>query len=170
MSVRDDILEQARQFAGAHEHQPTPEQLVGFFVTAQCGGAPTLAEAARSLAKLTYGVYVGKIDDAHVRHWCGIFACAVLVKAGLGVRWDLKYGTGIKHMRGPSVTKLSGHTGIRPGDVAIDNAGHGHHFIITRVDSNTVDSIDGNTKGNMIRRVPGKHIATIAAYYKIGSN
>jgi hypothetical protein len=109
--------------------------------------------AARSLQSLDNGVYLDPkhLDADHVRQWCGIFACAVLVDAGIGV----------------PVTKVWNRNGIKPGDIAVGPKPLYHHFIILAVGTGTVDSLDGNTDRQKIRPIYGKPVSYIENYYQI---
>jgi len=161
MSIRTKILDRAVYWAAPGDWKPDAESLVYFFSEAGCEQVPTVSEASRSLTSLPNGCYIG---GNNVRHWCGIFACACYVEAGVGCRWTLFGGT-IKSTSGVGVTKVWGHSGIKPGDIAIISKAS-HHFIITDVRGSTVDSIDGNSTGNMIRTCRSKPLSDIIAYYR----
>lgn len=164
MGYRTKILERAVYWAAPGDWKPDAESLIYFFTKAGCEQVPTLNEATKSLTTLSNGCYLGGTKSSNIRHWCGIFACACYVEAGLGCRWTLLGGT-IKNKTGVGITKVWGRTGIRPGDIAIISKAS-HHFIITDVRGTTVDSIDGNSTGNMIRTIKNKPVSDIIAYYR----
>lgn len=129
-----------------------------------------LEEAAKSLDELPVGCYVGghfeygQIKGSQIKHWCGIFACAMAVEAGLSdLRWTLYGGT----IKGSQVHKTWGNRGIQPGDIAVINA-YSHHFIISEVseDGTMVRTIEGNTSGQGIR-IGSRHLNSIVAHYQI---
>lgn len=162
MSLRTSILERAVYWAAPGTWKPDPASLVYFFKKAGCEQAPSVSEASRSLSSLANGCYVGAVKEANIRHWCGIWACSTLVEAGVSAKWTLFGGT----IKGSGVTKVWGYQGIQPGDIAMVTKGR-HHFIITKVNGSTVDSIDGNSTNNSIVTHYGKAISTIVAYYRI---
>jgi hypothetical protein len=164
MSYRAKILDRAVYWAAPGNWKPDPEALAYFFWASGCEQVPTVAEATRSLNTLANGCYLGGNSSSNVRHWCGIFACACFVEAGVGCRWTL-FGGQIKSKTGVGVTKKWGYAGIQPGDIAIVQKAS-HHFIITNVTDSTVDSIDGNSTGNMIRTCYSKPLSSIIAYYR----
>ena len=72
---------------------------------------PTLAEAEKSLRELSSRCY---IQGKAIRHWCGIFACALAVSAGLrSFKWTLLG----RKMLGPQL--IMGNKDMLPGDIAI---------------------------------------------------
>ena len=80
--------------------------------------------------------------------WCGIFACYILRKAGLNVKWK-KY-RGIEDLSGGSDLKaIWGREGLALGDVAVRGTGD-HHFILLETPSegqSVVRAVDGNARG-----------------------
>jgi hypothetical protein len=147
----------ATQATGGGPRKPSAEELRGFFATARTEAVPTLAEAQKSLAQLSSGCY---IQGSTVRHWCGIFACAVAVSAGFGAfRWTLNGG----RLLGPRL--IMGHRDILPGDIAII-AQHNHHFLVTSFpDGGKLRTLEGNTTGQLIRRSE-KKLADIVGFYR----
>ena len=143
--------------SGGAARKPSAIELRGFFQTAKTEAVPTLAEAERSLATLSSGCY---IQGNAVRHWCGIFACAVAVSAGLtAFRWTLNGG----RILGPRL--IMGNRDLLPGDIAII-AAYSHHFLITGFpDNGTVRTLEGNTTGEMIKPSQ-RRLAQITAYYR----
>lgn len=80
--------------------------------------------------------------------WCGIFACYILRKAGLAVKW--KMGRGIQDLSGGQDLKLiHGREGLAMGDVAVRGSGS-HHFILLENPSEgqtVAYAVDGNAAG-----------------------
>ena len=161
MSIVDDIILCGEKWAPLGERRPDAEDIVRIFKTARAQDVPTLADAKKSLSKLSNGIYMyGKTTNP--KHWCGIFACCVWNEVGLDVRWDLKDGK----IKG-DVKRFVGRDGLRPGDIAIVQK-HAHHFIVKEV--NTSDgsllAIEGNTDGQRIRRNSRKSISEVVAFYR----
>ena len=163
MSYRLDIIANAKSWAAPFDHKPDPADLRGFFVEAGCEQVPTLEQATRSLS-LPNGCYLGN-SAKDIRHWCGVFATAVLSESGLGVWWTLQGGK-MKNGPGVGVSIHYGHQGIQPGDVGYFTK-HSHHFIVTDIRGSLFDSVDGNSDDNMIRTKVGRPLASINAYYRI---
>lgn len=147
MARRDDILLHASYWSMWTDFRVTADELIYFFKKAGCEQAPSQSEANKSLGRST-GAYVG----GQVKHWCGIFACAVLREAGLNVRWTLLGGKIRNESNGTYVKYTSGRWGIAPGDIALI-ADANHHFLITDVDSaaKRYTTLEGNTSGQMVR-------------------
>jgi hypothetical protein len=147
----------ATRASGGQPRKPTAEELRGFFATARTEAVPTLAQAQRSLATLGGGCY---IQGNEVRHWCGIYACALAVGAGfLNFRWSLMGG----NLLGPP--KVWGHQDILPGDIAVI-AAYSHHFFVTSFPAGgKVQTLEGNTSGQMIRRSE-KKLGDIVAFFR----
>jgi len=80
--------------------------------------------------------------------WCGIFACYIMRKAGLRVKW--KRYKGIEDLSGGTDMKaIWGREGIALGDVAVRGSGQ-HHFILLETpakDQRVVYAADGNAMG-----------------------
>ncbi len=87
--------------------------------------------------------------DSHSKgNWCGFFAIYCLRSAGLSsVHWGPQQGgeqAGWDIAGDPGeVQKVWGYDGIQPGDVAILDS-HSHHIVVTSVDDEYVDDIEGN--------------------------
>jgi len=121
--IRNEIIGWAKWDMNYEDYyEPTKEELDSYFKTT---GASQ------------YG-YSKKIQ------WCGIWACYILRRAGLNVRW--LSAKGIQNVTGKQVTLVSGGQGLRPGDVAVVNNGYVHHFIIEDVieEYDMIISRDGN--------------------------
>jgi hypothetical protein len=142
---------------GGGPYKPSARELMGFFATARTEALPTLAEAEKSLRTLSSGCY---IQGSSVRHWCGIFACAVAVSAGLtSFRWTLHGGKII----GPQL--IMGHQDMLPGDIAIISQ-FSHHFLITGFpNAGRVKTLEGNTTGQLIR-ASERQLSTIVGFYR----
>ena len=147
MAIRDEIVRLAYWWAAPSEYKPLPDELMSFFEIAGTEQVPTEQEARKSLTTLSTGAIVG----GQIRHWCGIFACHILCRAGVDVRWTLLGGK-IVGVKANQVRYVPGSQGMQPGDVAMIPKAN-HHFIITAADygSNSIDTVDGNTSGQMIR-------------------
>ena len=168
MAIRDKIIELADYWSSPGKYRPTEDELITFFTGSGAEAAPTQAEAREALTSLSYGVRV----QGQIKHWCGIFACYVLREAGVDVRWTLHGGK----MVGAGITKLPGFKNIVLGDVAIIYAAS-HHFIVFDIDydSNTLQSVDGNTANQYIRvtekkiQYTGQDASTksVVAFYRI---
>jgi hypothetical protein len=143
--------------SGQGTRKPTAAELRGFFSAAKTEAVPTLAEAQKSLTTLSSGCY---IQGSAVRHWCGIFACAVAVSAGFtAFKWTLHGGKII----GPQL--IMGHKDMLPGDIGIV-ASFSHHFLITGFPAGgRVRTLEGNTTGQMIRHSE-RNLADIVAFYR----
>lgn len=140
----------------SNPYQPTARELRDFFVNARTESTPTPAEVEKSLKTLSTGCY---IEGAAVRHWCGIFACAVAVSAGLPFRWTLHGGKII----GPQL--LWGHKDLLPGDIAVISQ-YSHHFLITGFPTgNKVKTLEGNTTGQLIRESE-RVLDSIVGFYR----
>jgi len=160
MSVRDDIISSAQNWADPGIYKPTADELIGFFSDAKTEQVPTDDEAQKSLDTLGTGCYIG--GQGQVRHWCGIFACAVARNAGLNsIRWTLLGG----NILGVQVQKVWGNAGIQAGDIAIISS-YSHHFIVTDVSSDPYSTVEGNTPGQSIR-TRTRAASEIVAYYRI---
>jgi hypothetical protein len=144
MSIRDKILEVAEYWVRPGDYRPTADELMFFFTNSGAEAAPSMAEAQDALKNLSNGVRV----QGQIKQWCGVFACSVLKEAGVDVRWTLNGGK----MVGDGVTLLPGSNNIVPGDAAIINHAS-HHFIVSDIDydTNTLESVDGNTTNQYIR-------------------
>jgi hypothetical protein len=150
---RSTIVAEAEWWAAPGEWKPDAESLVWFFEQAQTEQKPTLADAQKALNAGGTGVKVG----GQTKHWCGIFACAVLSSVGVDCRWTLLGGL----IKGKGVTGALAHTyplratsnQLQPGDIAVIKR-YQHHFIVTDVDygANQVYCVEGNTSGQIIRR------------------
>ena len=160
MSIRGEVIRLANWWAAPGSYQPLADELKSFFTVAGCEEEPTLADAQEAIDSRPYGVMV----HGSLKHWCGIFACSILVRAGLNTRWTLLGGK----MVGPGVVKIGGSKGIVPGDVAQISAGS-HHFIVTEIDygSNTLSSVDGNSGHQLIRSRTDHKVGSIVAYYRL---
>ena len=152
--VRDMICNRARYWASPGTWRPSASHLVDFFTIAGTEFKPTIASAQKSLDTLDTGCYLDHRPESK-RHWCGIFACAVLKEMGVSVRWSLMGG----NMTGPGAKSVWGHTGMRPGDVAIIAAGQ-HHFIVLDVNYTTgaMETVEGNTSGQYIRHRKNRNL------------
>lgn len=140
----------------SNPYRPTAHELRQFFIASRTESTPTLAEAERSLKTLSTGCY---IEGAAVRHWCGIFACAVAIAAGLPFRWTLHGGKII----GPQL--LFGHKDLLPGDIAIISQ-YSHHFLVTSFPAgDKVKTLEGNTNGQLIRESE-RPLSSIVAFYR----
>jgi hypothetical protein len=154
MASRYDIVRLADWWAWPGEYKPSAEELRSFFVDAGAEDAPPLANAEKALAAGGTGV---KLSNGEKRHWCGIFATAVLRDAGVDCHWTLFGGK----VKGKGVSGALPHSyparptsqELRPGDIAIIRRSQ-HHFIVTDVDyaNNQVYCVEGNTSGQIIRR------------------
>lgn len=152
MPSRSDIVRKAYYWSSPGEWKPDADTLIWFFETAKTEEKPSLASARAALAAGGTGVKIG----AQKKHWCGIFACAVLASVGVDCRWTLLGGK----ILGKGVTGALPHAyplrkdskELRPGDIAIINRSQ-HHFIVTDVDyaANQVYCVEGNTSGQIIR-------------------
>ncbi len=94
--------------------------------------------------------------------WCGIFAAAVMQKAGFS---DI--GWGIGKLKGREVTR--GHNGVKPGDIAIWAGGLNHHDIVEKVEGSVVYTLDGNQECSGIMRKKRK-LNDLVGYYKIAND
>lgn len=177
MPSRSDIVLRADWWAAPGEWKPDAETLVEFFEQAKTEEKPSLANARAALAAGGTGVKIG----TQTKHWCGIFACSVLASLGVDCRWTLLGGRIVgKGVSGPlphSYPLRDKSKELRPGDIAIINR-HQHHFIVTDIDyaANQVYCVEGNTKGQIIRRAirPIKYsasqsIESISYFYRFVS-
>ena len=148
---------QATKSSGGAPRQPSAEELRGFFVTSGVKPPLTLAEAEKSLRNLPSGCY---IQGKAIRHWCGIFACALAVSAGLrSFKWTLLGG---KMLGAPLIM---GNKDMLPGDIAII-AAHSHHFMLTGFPTaGRVHTLEGNTTGQLIRHSE-RDVASIVGFYR----
>jgi hypothetical protein len=150
---RWDIVERAYYWAAPGEWKPDAESLIGYFEQARTEEKPSLANANAALAAGGTGVKIG----TQTKHWCGIFACAVLSEVGVDCRWTLLggqiKGTGVTGALPHSYPLRKGGNALQPGDIAMIKR-YQHHFIVTDVDyaANQVYCVEGNTKGQIIRR------------------
>jgi hypothetical protein len=94
--------------------------------------------------------------------WCGIFAAAVVNKAGFS-----NIGWGIGKLKGLNYT--GGHKGVKPGDIAFWVGGLNHHNIVEKIDGDTVYTLDGNQECSGIMRKKRK-LKDIAGYYNIAQD
>lgn len=83
-------------------------------------------------------------------HWCGIFAVWALKTAGCDVgNW--RKGSGIASVRG--IRPLGPQTTPQPGDVGYIEQPVQHHCVVESVDDDgTINSIDGNVDGQVVRK------------------
>lgn len=141
MAIRDLITGIAEGWASPGEWKPDADTLIWYFNNAGAEQAPTMDEAQAALDAGGTGVNVSGVK----KHWCGIFACSVIVEAGLTLaNWTLLGG------RIKNIPYVSGHNGMQPGDIALISSGN-HHFIITDIDGDTMTTVEGNTIGQLIR-------------------
>ena len=73
--------------------------------------------------------------------WCGGFALACLHEAGLALDVHWRIGLGFLLCK-PHPLPVTAHP--QPGDIGYQNVPFQHHFVVQRVDGQTVHSIDGN--------------------------
>lgn len=157
--MRKRILQQCALVlapAGGCARRPSAEELRAFFVKAQAEHVPTVQMADRSLKTLNDGCYV---IGNEARQWCGIFACAVVVTAGLPLYWRLVGGV----IRG--APEIMGWQGLMPGDIAKVPA-NSHHFLVTDITPDGgVVTLEGNAGRQMIK--PGLRTPeAISSYYR----
>ncbi len=160
------------------------EELIQTALIAVTGSAgenlePRLERAASAGEVDTY--FKGCGDENFARagydpnvHWCGLFACCMLIRAGARVHW--KMGHGIQNDPGfGDVLQVAGSQGIQRGDVAVLPA-HGQHHIIVldRVipAQGGIACVEGNSKGITERAVaagrnPRLTPDEIAFYYRV---
>jgi hypothetical protein len=146
-----------RAKGGGRPYRPSAQELHDFFAASKTEAVPTMAEAEKSLKYLSTGCY---IQGTAVRHWCGIFACAVAISAGLrSFRWTLHGGKII----GPQL--VMGNKDLLPGDIAIISQ-FSHHFVLTGFPSaGKVATLEGNTTGQLIRESE-RPLSSIVAFYR----
>ncbi|TFG37658.1 MAG: hypothetical protein E4H46_01330 [Desulfobacterales bacterium] len=154
MAIRDEIVRLALWWADPGKYKPLPDELVSFFETSGTEQVPTLDEAKKSLMTLSNGVRLG----GQVKHWCGIFACHILCRAGVDVKWTFLGGKVVGKSEN-QIRYVPGRDGMKPGDIAIIPAAQ-HHFIVIDADydTNTLHTVDGNTEGQYIREIHDKKI------------
>ena len=147
----------ATQSTSGGPRKPSAEELRGFFATSRTQAMPTLVEAEKSLHELSSGCY---IQGRAIRHWCGIFACALAVSAGLrSFQWTLQGGK----ILGPQL--VMGNKDMLPGDIAII-AAYSHHFMLTGFPAaGRVRTLEGNTTGQLIRHSE-RDVASIVGFYR----
>jgi hypothetical protein len=112
--------------------------------------------------------------------WCGIFACWVLWKAGVGVSWGINQNNsfGIISPAGGQVElvdpKSNKGEGIRPGDVGVI-VHRNHHFIVEQsyMGVDTMVTISGNYMGrkhDCIRRTREYTKSGLWYFYRVLAN
>jgi hypothetical protein len=155
-TARRVLLEAALKVSALGPRKPTAHELSQFFRLARTEAVPTLGEAQRSLDTLSSGCY---IQGNAIRHWCGIYACALARNAGLAFRWTLHGGKIV----GPPL--VMGNKDMLPGDIAII-AQHSHHFLLTGFASGgKVKTLEGNTTGQLIRPSE-RDVSQIVGFYR----
>ena len=164
MSARRSMVDWAIWWSNYGQWKVWPEELVEIFKGAGIeAGGPSLADARASMALLS-GCYVGGRTAKHIRHWCGVFAVYLLKHyVGLpGISWSLT-SSGLETKRnawggavydGKHVTYMGGTGGIRPGDIAVVERAH-HHFVVTDIVGNKLETVDGNAGNQHIRWYAG---------------
>lgn len=143
-TVSDSIVSHALYWASPDPYRLLPEDFKTLFEYAGCEFMPTNAQIAGALRQGS-GIPMGS-GKSRNKHWCGIFATAMLVYAGLDVRWSLTHGRivvenklQLKFRPGSAIDE------IKAGDVAVIPR-HEHHFLVRHVDrdSGVLLSVDGN--------------------------
>lgn len=155
-AARRAVVDAALKVSAMGPRKPTAHDLSAFFRVARTEAVPTLQEAQRSLDTLSSGCY---LQGNQVRHWCGIYACALVRNTGLNARWTLHGGKII----GPQL--IMGNKDMLPGDIAII-AEYSHHFLLTGfVSGGRVKTLEGNTSGQLVR--PSERAASqIVGFYR----
>ncbi len=71
--------------------------------------------------------------------WCGIFATYCIKKAGINIgNWQMGMGVSAYGMLKPTENP-------QPGDIGYIDQPNQHHCIVSKVDGDTIESIDGNS-------------------------
>lgn len=84
-----------------------------------------------------------KPSDPHPPEWCGAFALWCLHQAGLALELDWKFGPphyGFLYNLKP----LAYGKPPEPGDIGYQDQPYRHHFVVERVEGETVHTIEGN--------------------------
>lgn len=122
-----DIARESVVFTARLEHQTvlnddfTPEQVNGYWAD----------------------VLHIKSSDPHPPAWCGAFALWCLHQAGLGLEFKWEFGPPhfgfLYHLK-----QLTYGAAPEPGDIGYQDQPYRHHFVVERVEGETVHTIEGN--------------------------
>ncbi len=147
-SLRSRVVQIAKEHMGtASTKYPTVADMESYFRDANVGYIKSSLETSVRTKRVPvmWGVEI---------HWCGIFATALLKRAGLNVFW--KSGAGIYGQ----VERVKYEAGmyLEPGDVGAI-ARKNHHFLILEhvPEYDYLETLDGNQEYQTVKHYFGRH-------------
>jgi hypothetical protein len=108
--------------------------------------AAVVTAARAELGKSDWTVYARETTGAvppKRPEWCGMFALAMLRRAGLAPTWQWEYGRGFLY-------RLPVTDQPQPADMAYYDQPYQHHAIVVALDAGTVDQVQGNGAGGKV--------------------